>query len=243
MEQSVEFDKERSLSELVDDSYRYIKQNFKEMVTKLAISAGPFLLISQAFALKISPEVAEESSLMSMLNLLLSFSAQAVSYTVIYSYILITAKGEEYTNDVMWDCVKKYFFLMLSTFASVVITTMLGIWLLILPGIFILVPLSMMYIHRLLTGQNFFESIQFLLALVRNNWWNTFITFLITSFVLVLVGGVFAIPYIQSLYATEPLSVSDSIVISITMSIFHIITTLFAVPATLQYYNLLRKRQ
>ncbi len=68
MEHRIQFDQQRKISEVVDDSFSFIKQHFVELMLVLLASVAPFLLVFQAFTQKITPEMAEKSGWLAAQN-------------------------------------------------------------------------------------------------------------------------------------------------------------------------------
>jgi len=238
MDKSFVLDKERSLSEIVDDSYLFIKHNFIEMAGKIATTAGPFLFVSHAFSQKLQPEVVEGSSFIALLNLFALFASQALLNTIVYGYLIHKEQDTVFDRDAMWRYIAKHFFFVLSTFSSVFILLALGIVVFVIPGLYLFVPLSMIYIHRLQAYTSFTESLSFLIVLVKGNWWSTFGVLVIASLVLAVSALVFFIPL---LWIDPTTGILPSAISATCYTAYYIVTSFVAVPIAMQYYNLKRK--
>lgn len=238
MKESIVLDKKRSVPEIIDDSYRFIKSNFKELFTKLLLGAVPFLMVSVAFSQKISPQVAEDSVLLPMANLLVLFISQSILYCIIYGFMIAKLNDEEYSNEHMWAFLGRNLMMILSTYSSSFIFLVLGFIAFLIPGLYIFVPLSMIYLHRLLTGETFYESFSTLNQLVKSRWWEAFGLLILSNIILSAIGLLFLLPHFMWGAEEGHSSINATLVTSISYSFYYIFSSLVAVPTSMLYFSL-----
>lgn len=238
MEHRIQFDKQRKISEIVDDSFSFIKQHFVELMLVLLASVAPFLLVFQAFSQKITPEMAEESVWLAAASLIMVFSGQALLYTVTYGYLIAKINGRPFTREELWPFVRTYFILILSTLSSSFLFIVLGLIALVIPGLFIAVPLSMIYIHRIYTGDTFLGCLTSLFELVRGYWWQSFAVLVISAVVITGAGMALLVPHFVWGYVPESPTVQGSIISAVSYTAYYLFSALTTIPMTMQYYNL-----
>lgn len=238
MDHRIQFDKQRKIGEIIDDSYLFIKQHFAELMLVLLASVAPFLLVFQAFSQKITPEMAEKSGWLTAASLVMLFCGQALLYSVTYGFLIAKINGRAFTREELWPFVRTYFILMLSTLSSSFLFIVLGLIALVIPGLFIAVPLSMVYIHRIYTGDTFFGCFTSLLELVRGYWWKSFAVLIISAVVITGAGMVLLVPHFVWGYEAEAPTIQGSIISAVSYTAYYMFSALSAVPMTMQYYNL-----
>lgn len=238
MEHRIHFDKQRKTSEVIDDSYTFIKQHFVELMLVLLASAAPFLMVFQAFTQKITPEMAEKSSLLAASSLIMLFCGQALLYTVTYGFLIAKINGKDFTREQLWPFVRTYFILILSTLSSSFLFLVIGLLALIIPGLFIAVPLGMIYIHRILTGDTFLGCLKSLIELTRGHWWQSFSVLIISAAVITGAGMVLLVPHFLWGYSPETPTIEGSVISSLSYTAYYMFSALASIPMTMQYFNL-----
>lgn len=234
----IEFDKKREISEIIDDSYSFIKMNGRELFVLMLSSVAPFLFVMRIIQHKITPQMMEESSIIVALQLLMVFSAQALMHTVVYGYIFSKIEGTVFGRDELWLFVKNNFLIMLSAISSVFIVLVLGFFAMIVPGIYLIAPVSFVFIHRLRTGEPFFMSFGYLLQLVRWQWFRSMAVILISALTLSFFGLVLLIPHFFWGFDFKAPTSEGSIITAFSFTLFHLLTSLIAVPVTMLYFHL-----
>ncbi len=242
MADRIDFDKKRELSEIIDDSYSFIKQNFGELMLLLLVTVAPFLFVFQAITHKLAPAVEQESTFASAITILLLFAGQALLNTVVYGFLLSKMNSTPFTRDELWPFIRTHFLMMLSTISSSFIFIILGVYAMIIPGIYILVPISFVYIHRLRTGETYFSCFKYLLALVRGYWWQSFAVILISGAVITAVGALILAPHFFWGLDVKAPTTQGSIISAACLTVFYLFYSLVAVPVVMQYFNLKNRK-
>ncbi len=270
----IEFKKKRELGEILTDTFAFLRTNFKNLFSvllKTSAIAIVLFLVALVFMTYVYSDflgsigIYSENSNIENLNIglmilsaLLLFIAGVVFYGVLFGTILnyiksyVNNKGIVNTVEVK-EGVKKDFLKIigLSILSNLIIG--FGLVLCVIPGIYLYVPMSLVFSILVFRSRGSFDAINDSFQLVKNEWWITFATLLVVGIIGALIGAIFAIPgFIYGIikgftFATEgsyadPSSLVDWV--SITLSVvgdlirYFVIYTLTAVSSAFIYFNL-----
>ena len=194
MDQSkIEFRKVRDFGGLLNVTFDYIKKNFKVLFKSNLLISAPFILLAGVF-LGIyqssmfnftSDNVLPQIGIPFLLSLVFLFLSYFVITVVTYSHLLVYIQSETGTIDIdaIWQTVKKNFFMILFTGIGYAVVVGFGFILLIIPGIYLSITLSLIFIVRLEENLGFFESVGRCIRLIKNNWWFTFGLIIVVGFI------------------------------------------------------------
>lgn len=202
----INFRKQRDIGEILNATFQFVRTEFKLLFKALLLYAGPFLLFAGIAGAYYQKDMLDFSSSASIfgnvfsstyfLLLLLTFLSNIMLAATVYSYIkLYIERGHgSFTIDDVWDGIKSNFIMLTGTSFLVAIITALGILLLIIPGIWIGVILSIILILRVMEDIPFGEAFTRCMNLVRDNWWVTFLVLFIIWIITGMASYVFTIP-------------------------------------------------
>lgn len=182
-----QLEKNRDFGELFNDTFLFIKYNFMNLLKGILYFVIPFALL-QGIAVGIgqhqllssighsaNPFAAFNSSatLISYLFMLLTFT---FLMAFVYQYMKLYKASEDKTIElqVVWKSMlgvaPKIFF----AFIIVVLLSIIGFILFVIPGIYIMVCFSLVVPIIVFQGDSIGEAISSCFALIKNNWWLTF---------------------------------------------------------------------
>jgi hypothetical protein len=142
-------------------------------------------------------EFATTTGIAILLLTLSSIAYTALSITTINSIIKSYIKNE---GDIKDDEVSKYvgqfFGKSLGSVVVVGILVSVGFILCILPGIYLLVPLSLIFSIIVFQEKSFSDAFTECFNLIKQNWWITFATILVVGILISLIGGLFQLPIV-----------------------------------------------
>ena len=227
MQKFIPFKKERDLGDILTVTFNFVRDNYKALFKALVKYAGPAFLL-QLFALgyytytttslgsDIFTQLSSSNSfgfsfVLSMLFMFIaSIAYQAFMYGtiqhVIKSYINnngvinIDEVGQGMSED--WRS-----FLGLAFAISIMI--FFGTLFCLLPGIYLAVPLALVYSIRAFDKLSFSDTISHAFKLVKDNWWITFLTLVVMVIVVYIINMVFQIPTIIYTLTKTLTSVSE----------------------------------
>ena len=172
----------------------------------------------------------------------------------VYGYVLALARrrapGPEVTVAEVWATVKREF---IGTYFSVWGVFLLigaGMFVLLIPGIYLSVALSLFFIVKLTEGTGFFDTLGRCLRLTRGKWWSTFglILVMILLLYVVLMGVGIAATLLSGGLKTlvnssqEPSSLYPVVVASLGSAMLLLLYPPLLLVLAFQYFNLVERK-
>lgn len=248
------FQQERDLGEIISDTFKFIRGNYKALFGLIFKIAGPsFLVLTAALAyysylggetfgnpfLTTNLEGQFLEFFISMFIMLLSLLIFFVflNATVLHfikSYII--NKGIVNKTEVIAG-VRHDFARLMGLMILCSVVCIFGLMLCILPGIYLWAPLSLapaiFILGRFSSMDSFTESF----SLIRDNWWITFFSLVVMVVLVYIIGLIFQIPlfiyfFIKMITVVQEVSAADP------SSMFDWVYVVFSVIASLAQYLL-----
>jgi hypothetical protein len=182
----------------------------------------------------------------------------ALSYIMItivsYSYLSLYRERETGTFDIddVWQKAKGSFWLIFFTGLGCIIIIMFGTILLIIPGIYLAVALSIIYMVRLEEKATFFDAVSRCTKLISGNWWFTFGFIIVLGFIQGFIGFILYIPNYVVMFALAFAGADGSsgsmgkiifILSSIVASLAILLYVISIIGVAFQYYNLVERKE
>jgi len=270
MHNFIQFKKERELGDILSDTFKFIRENYKALFKALVKYAGPVFLL-QLFALGyysyatlgsvsniFNPNGFDEgfafSILFSMMFLVLTGIAyQAFMYGTIQHCIKSYIQNKGKINiDEVGDGMSQDWAGFLGLGFAVSIMVFIGLLFCLVPGIYLAVPLSLVYSVKTFKQLSFSETISYTFTLIKENWWISFLTLFVMVIIVYLMGMVFQMPaLIYSLTKTftaadqgsfaDPSFMFDWVYLTLTIvasAASNILYGILAITVGLIYFNL-----
>lgn len=211
MSQPIEFRKQRELGDIITDTFKFLRQNFKPLFKDIFKITGPVFVIlilaigyysylgmdimSNPF-LNDSSEVNIETYFISLFIL---FSSLFAFYILLYNTVLHYIKSYmenmgQVDHTQVFSGVKRDFGKMLGLMLLVGIITIFGLLLCVLPGVYLWVPLSLAPAMMIFTRTSVLDSISYSFSLIKDNWWMTFFTLFVITLLVYIIGLIFQFP-------------------------------------------------
>lgn len=207
----IEFKKKRELGDILTDTFAFIRQNGKSLLSVLLKTSGiPFilLLLASAYYTHSSANIFDPVSirnggmynsgtliiaLFAMLATLLVFYALLFGTVLHYIKNYIDNKGNV-DLEVVVQGVKKDFGNIIGLGILSGLITFFGFMLCVIPGIYLYVPMSLVFSILVFRGTSISDAINDSFLLIKNEWWITFATLFIIAMLIGVIGFVFSIP-------------------------------------------------
>jgi len=210
MERLVDFKQDREFGDILNATFVFIKQNFKPLGKTLLIYASPFIIMTSivyAF-FNVSMYSGILGSGMNIFNMIGQMSGYgflyillaATSHTIftglIYGYVkLYNEKGfGNFEHIDVWKFALKYFFPIFGTEIIFGLVVAVGFIMLVIPGIYLIVSLSLLLIILLIEEKGFSDAFSRSFLLTHKRWWWTFLLLLVTYIIIMVINYIFAIP-------------------------------------------------
>ena len=209
----VEFKKERDLGAIINDTFKFIRENWKAYFNTIVKIAGPFILVGaivMVFALSsfsgffsnLDNNNPDEvfgvmTNMFSWMGILLLVGGlvyvivSAASLYFIKSYV--ENRGTVDFNEVRTNTFKNFWnFLGLGVLMILII--IVGFMLCYLPGIYFAVVLSLATSILAFENKGIGDSISHCFTLIKGQWWTTFGVLFVVNLLVGILGSVFSIP-------------------------------------------------
>lgn len=204
----IQFKQKRELGEIINATFKFIRENYKTLFKYLVSLVGPsFILLVAALSYYTYSVPANifQSMDFSSGDFIIAFFVLALTLLIYYSYLYATIyhyiksymkhDGETDETEIRAG-VKNDFGRLLILFLVSAILMFAGFILFVIPGIYLFVPLSIVSAIMIFKQTNLTDTISYAFTLIKDNWWMTFITLIVTGLLVYIIGLVFQIPLI-----------------------------------------------
>ncbi len=215
--QYINFKKQREIGEIISDTFKFLRENYKLLFTLIFKITGPaflILLLSAGYYLFVSIGIFEEigdtpnllfSGALLTPQIFLALFIMLISL-IIYSSLLygtvlhfiksyIENKGVIDETEVKFG-VKNSVWELIGTSVITGIMVFFGLMLCIFPGIYLMVPLSLTFSILIFDKLGITESISHCFTLIKGNWWVTFASLFVMWLLTYVIGIIFSLPAI-----------------------------------------------
>ncbi len=266
-QQKIELRKLRDFGENISDTFQFIRQEFKPLLTAFLIMSGVFIVaggivggiyqsgsMSGIMRALRSASYYGSSSLGNVFNgtyflmILLSLFGIVSIRVVVASYMKVydAKAGESPTLDEIWTQFKHYIVPLF--FYSIIIGIMivLGMVLCIAPGIYLAVVFAPIEMVLVVEDVSLGQAISRCFNIVKENFWISFaiylVAYIIYSFSSGIIGAIIGvIAGLASYFSTKDVASTVGIVTGILNIFTYTFYIIFAVSVGLHYFNLVEK--
>jgi hypothetical protein len=208
---------------------------------------------SSLFNFANQPDI-EEFAIPLLLSMLFMLFSYLIITIVTYSFIVLYKNSDLGSIDVedVWQRTKSNFWMLLFTGIGFAVIIFFGFLLLIIPGIYLSVALSIIYIVRIEEGIGFFEAVNRCIKIISGNWWFTFGLIIVVGIIQGFLGFIFYVPnYIVTFFlafaGVDATTGGAAKLLFIISSIFAALGTLLyaisIIAIAFQYYNLIERKE
>ena len=208
----ITFKKERDLGAIITDTFKFIRENWKEYFLTVLKIVGPFLIVGLIvmvlFLFSMSDLFSEigavETNPTGFLPQLFSFAFTlffvfVIMYTLLSMSSLYFIKsyiknnGTPIFSEVKENILKNIWkFLGLGFLVTIV--SFFGFMFCYLPGVYLIVVLSLASSVMVFEDKNVGDSFSHSFILIKGEWWNTFGVLIVVWLLLSILGQAFSIP-------------------------------------------------
>lgn len=270
----------RDFGEKLNATIEFIRENFVNLFKSVLFIVGPVILLLAVVSNYYQNIMLEQVGLASdpsnfgssgiaalgfagMLTMFVSILSYAVSITVINEYVVLYLKKK--TNQIspaeVWERVKKDAVMIMLSTIVVFVFVVIGTIFFVIPGIYLGVLLSLIYIVQINERLGFFAAMSRCSQIISGKWWSTFGILFVTAFIAIILTYAVVIPfsffsifsvftdlmdpsqdfsYVEPSLFAKVISIISSIVFMLaayTMQIIPIIGIAF------QYFNLVERKE
>ncbi|WP_373055964.1 hypothetical protein [Zunongwangia sp. H14] len=203
----IRFKQQRELGDIISVLFRFLRENYKtffasffKFVTPafiLLIAALSYYMYSTVGSSVLNAGVLNEGEVLISIFVLgisvLLYSA-VLSGTVLHYVKSYIANNGQVKQEEIGQGIKKDLGSLIGLQLVVWVLTLAGLMLLLIPGIYISVPLSLSAAILVFRGTSITESISEAFQMIRNNWWITFFTIFVIVLLIYVISFIFQIP-------------------------------------------------
>ena len=241
MEPRVEFAKVRDFGEIISDSFLFVRENFKPLISAFFTFCGIFLIAGAVVGIMQQFKMADvygDSDMVTngmgkifgvqyFLVLLFSFlSLTAIMVTTLAYITLYKEKGNiAPTNEEIWGYFKYYY---LKIFGSVLINLVIiciGSLFCLIPGIYLYPIVGLIYPIIIVENTSYGYAFSKSFKLIKDNWWLVFGSLFIIVLIVGIAGGIATAPVSVGTFIDTILNPQKGIQISKPMAVASVIVT------------------
>lgn len=271
-DQYINFRKQRDLGDLITDTFKFLRENYKLLFKLIFRIAGPaFLLL--AILLGYYSFMMGESIMNPLtidfdnynrwffLTLMLLVVSMVVFFALLYSVVLlfirsyVDHKGVVNELDITQG-VKDNFTSMSGLFLITGTLLVFGLTLFVLPGIYLWVPFTIAPAVMILDKRSIGGTLNEAFRLISNNWWMTFFSLVLIFLLTQIISMVFQMPmfiyyFIKALSMSQESSIADPsslfdwvyVLLNVVSSLIqYMLWVIIIVASGFIYYNLHEKK-
>ena len=253
--QKIEFRKIRDFGELLNTTFEFIRINIKVLFLSLLFIAGPAIILTGIAGGFYQGNIAFGKMFIAsaIVYFILFFISFQLIITITYSCInlYIEKNTADFKVNDVWDRTKKDFFLILFTSIGTGILTVLGFIFFIIPGIYLSIALTIIYMVRLRENLSFMNSVSRCRKLITGNWWFTFALILILAVIEYFFSFIFTIPEYIAIFAgalhsldeKPPFGSTFFIITSVISTISYLFYSIPVIGIAFHYFSLVEKKE
>jgi hypothetical protein len=265
MKQPLELRRSRDFGQSINDSFTFLKENYKPLFSSLFIICGFLLVlgtISTAFTYmrmadlidyRNNPEALQRTNATYLLGMVVSalsvFLAQAGIHLVTICYISVYLQKNNVKPTVaeVWGYFKYYFWRVLGSSLLISLLFVVGFILCFIPGIYLLPVLSLIIPIIVIENSSFSYAFNKSFRLIKENWWTVFGVIFITSLIAGIAGSFATIPITVIATAGKFMSLKSLtlpliIIFSALRNILMLVYSIPSIAVSLCYFNLAEQK-
>jgi hypothetical protein len=271
MQPNLELVKPRDFGEIINDTFIFIRQNFKPLLKYFFIFCGFFLLATAATS------IVNQVKLMSSYNNLNSdtlgnapspfaffnlgyfitlifmwLEYTAISVTVLCYIVLYKQNGNAVPGiDEMWGYFKFYYFKILGCSFILSLLLIAGFVFCLIPGIYLSPIFALIPTIMIIENTNFGYAFNQSFRLIKDNWWVTFGAMIVIYIVLYVASMIIILPttiinavnIFSHFTKGSNISITATIISTVLQQIIHVFHILPVIAISLCYFNLTESKE
>ena len=214
MKPYIEFKAKRDLGQIITDTFNFIRNEFKPFFGLILQVVLPYLLVmfaALAFYFYsvgdltniVTNDTLFDGSTLTIITMLVTFliliTTGIIAYVLAHATALyyiksyVENRGIVNTEEVKMN-VKNSFWSFVGLGILVGLTVGIGFALCVLPGIYMLVPLSLSFSLMVFKNQSVSDAFSNSFSFIKNEWWISFLTIVVVGIIVGVIGSIFSVP-------------------------------------------------
>jgi len=206
--QKINFKRQREIGEILSDTFKFIRLEYKGLFKALMRNAGiPFLVLLGASgyyaATATDFSFLATGGIFSAGGILVGLSFLGIATLLYYGFMFGTVlhyiknyieNPAAIDHQLVSKNVRNDLGSIIGLAVLTFIMTLIGTMLCFFPGVYLFVPLTLVFALYIFRNLGVGDSISESFSLVKNEWWSTFLTFVVIYIIVYLISMVFQIP-------------------------------------------------
>jgi hypothetical protein len=266
MKQPIELRRLRDFGQIVNDSFTFLKENFKPLFKALFVICGFFILIgiistvftymnmSSMFNMDMNSYDAQSKPLEyfvgAMVSAFVLLLTQAFIYLVTLCYISVYLQKNNTTPTLaeVWGYFRYYFFRVLGSSILIYFIIIIGFIFCIIPGIYLGTVCALIIPIIVIENSSFGYAFNKSFRIIKNNWWLVFGVIFVMSLIVGVAGSIAGVPISIITVGDKFLSLKGFklpllIIFSVLRNILLLAYVLPAIAVCLCYFNLAEEKE
>jgi len=252
---------ERDFGEKFNATFQFARQNFKNLSLSLLLLGAPLMIVASLLVAYLQADMQIGSvdytqglpdGFWSLYMILIPVYLIAYSWlmTVTYAYLTEYLNGNRdiTPGQVLNRASKKIVKILVANIVTAIMI-IIAFFLVVVPGIYMVVALTFVQFIIIVEDVPVFKSISRSMALIKGKWWSTFGLVFVMSLVVGIMQLIFTIPtYInlfvkglhQNLFAFDAGTIISNSIATLGMSLLY---PLFFIAIAFQYFNMVERHE
>jgi len=263
----IEFKKRRDFGQVINDTFTFIRQNFKPLIKTYFTFCGLFVLASLVSLLIYQYKTVgilntkilrgggrsglEIYNLEYFLSIIFSLASYASMTVAVLSYIAIYVQKGNHppTLEEVWGYFKYYFLRVFGSSFVLIIMLIVGFIFCLLPGFYLFPFVAMMFPIMVIENGTFAYSFSRSFKIIGNSFWVTFGTLIVVWIIIYACMSMIILPtsifnMVGMFTSKNPqLSLTLSMITSVLQSLCQVFTIIPVITISLSYFSLLEQKE
>jgi len=268
--QKINFRQKRDFGEIINATFAFIKQNFKQLFKYILLIVGPVqlvggYLIGSAFKSLIydrsNPMALYSHNTGLYVSYLILIISGVLYAGVITGYFKLYMASEDgkITIGQVWQETRSRFFPLLGWTFLIGITLTISYILFLIPGIYLSIPLCLGFVALTVENKGVFDAFSRGFEVVKDHWWATFGLIIVIFIIAMVIMYAFMIPLYLIMFAFNMNSLNDpskasnnllsisNIIRTIYMPLYYLlalfVNSIFLTAITFKFFALVEKKE
>lgn len=223
----IEFQRRFDLGSNISSTFDFLKSNYKPLLSTLwfscrwvfiifIVAQGAYLYFAGDLQSSLTFQVGldDDNLFKSLISILIYFISAIVLFTLaqatIYEFVLAYQRDSQTFDrkaiaEKAWGDIGTY---LIANFAASLVI-ILGAMLCLIPGIYLWPPLSLVVAICVFENTSVSNAFSQAFKLIKDNWWETFLTLVVLYLIVAFMGAIFQIPMYLYMFASMFMEISD----------------------------------
>ncbi|MCX2431710.1 MULTISPECIES: hypothetical protein [unclassified Pedobacter] len=266
MTENIEFKKRRDFGQVINDTFTFMRQNFKPLIKTYFIFCGLFVLASMSTMLMQQYKTVNVINTMGtgasspglglygieyFLSIIFSLASYASMTVAILSYLAIyVQKGNQTpTTEEVWGFFKYYFWRVFGSSILLLLMVLVGFIFCLVPGFYLFPFVALMFPIMVIENASLSYAFGRSFKLIKDHFWITFGTLIVVWIIIYACMSMIVLP--TTLFGMIGMFSSKGVHMSLTLtlistvlqSLCQVFTIVPVITITLMYFNLIEEKE